>query len=151
MSHRLSRTPLLLAGFMSLALGACSEPAPPSVAVDAPSASAGASATTGQNARPSVEEWSEQARQTAVASTPDELAAEGAAAGRAMAETCGFTADEMKRFTAQDGADRGAGFEAQVEKHMPRLRQVQQAQKRDNNVAYEQNCEHLRFMLNNRD
>lgn len=151
MSRRFPRAPLLFAGLVSVALGACSEPAPPPGAMDTPPAGTGTSAPASQDERPSVEAWSEQARQNAVAATPEEMAAEGAAAARAMAETCGFTDAEIKRFAAQSSGDRGAEFEARVEQHLPRLRQAQQAQKRENSAAYEENCEYLRFMMNNRD
>lgn len=151
MARSLCRVPFFLIGAMSLAMTACGgseSPAPDTGVVVADAAPA---QTANQDDALSPEAWSAQTRAATAEATPEDMAAEAAAAGRAMAETCGFTAAEMDRFKAQGSADqRGPGFEARVEAHMPRLRQAQQAQQRENSAAYQENCEFLRFMMDNR-
>lgn len=155
MARSACRISVLLMGTLTLAMAACdrSPPAgpetPAAVAASSPDASPPTPAAEDEALSP--EAWSEQARQSAAATTPEDMAAEGAAAGRAMAETCGFTDAEMRQFKAREHSDQhGAGFEARVDAHMPRLRQAQQAQQRENSAAYQENCEFLRFMLDNR-
>ncbi|MGO3128042.1 MAG: hypothetical protein ACTIJY_08215 [Luteimonas sp.] len=144
-AHRLS---FLLIGTMTLALSACGgpDPDPNAAAVDSPTAPV---ANGGDTQSPDA--WSEQAQQSAAASTPEDIAAEGVAAGRAMAETCGFTDAEMRQLKSQENAaQQSAGFEARVEAHVPRLRQAQQAQQRENSAAYQESCDLMRFMMGNR-
>lgn len=148
MAHAAHRLSLLLLGTMTLALSACGGPDPDASggAMESPTAPA---ANEGETQSPA--EWSEQAQQAAAASTPEDIAAEGVAAGRAMAETCGFTDAEMRQMKSQENAaQQSAGFEARVEAHMPRLRQAQQAQQRENSAAYQDNCELMRFMMGRR-
>ncbi len=145
---------LLIAG-MTLATAACdrSAPAAPDTASDVTTAAPDVTPPTpaAGEERLSPDAWNEQARQSATAATPEDVAAEAAAAGRAMAEVCGFSETEMQQLVARETAEgRGPGFEARVAAHMPRLRQVQQTQRRENEAAYQENCEFLRFMQNNR-
>lgn len=142
--HRTTpRYPLLFTAAMALAVAACGGPDTP-----APETAASPAPSAGQT---TVEDWSAQTRDAMDAATPDDMAAEGVAAGRAMAETCGFTPAELSRFRSQEtGSDRGAEFERRVEAQLPRLRQAQQAQQRADTAGYAANCDYMRFMMDNR-
>ncbi len=150
MLHSVSRASFLLVIGVSLAMTACgsqesSEAGPEAVAIDA---EPGTGANQGDR---TTEAWAAQARQANAAATPDDIAAETTAAGRALAEACGFSAAEKARFQGQeDGSQRGPGFEARVEQRMAHARAAMQAQQQENGAAFKENCEFVRFMMDKR-
>ena len=150
MSRPAARCSFLAIAVLVLAICACSEDAS-----SGPGASAAADAPTPairDQDVPTADASRGQAPHDAAASTPDDVAASMTASGRAMAEACGFTAAEMTRFKAQEAQQaHGPGFETKVAQHMTHARSVMAAQRRDQGTAFEDNCEYVRFMMENRD